>query len=217
MPENFNSRLRSLIERKGLKQKEISELTGISEGAMSNYMVNRIPKADQLFRLASALGVSMEFLLTGQGPGTVTKCESSVVPYTFVSAAGGAGVRLIPVIGWAHAGELVDYDETADQEAARIPTECRDPKAFGVRLEGDSMRPLYQEGDMLVVMPGQEIHQGCLAVVRHADGVLFRRVDLVPDLMRLIPLNDRYSVGEYRREEILWAYPVWGSWRQVWK
>ncbi|MCW1883995.1 hypothetical protein OKA04_04595 [Luteolibacter flavescens] len=130
--------------------------------------------------------------------------------------------RLIPVVGWAHAGTAVSYEQLPDSWVAKVPTECRDPKAFGVRLEGDSMESAgrigFTEGDLLVAMPGEEAYSGCFVIARFAnDGVTFRRFESTGDVIRLVPLNERYPVTQHTREEFSWIYPVWGRWSQLWK
>jgi SOS-response transcriptional repressor LexA len=131
---------------------------------------------------------------------------------------GSSCCRLIPVVSWAHAGEAESFEELPESWQDRVPTECRDEKAFAVRLIGDSMGPLYVEGDLLVLQPGREIYSGCLAVVRLAnDGILFRRVERRAERLVLVPLNQQYKTEEFACEEIAWAYPLWGMWRQVCK
>lgn len=125
--------------------------------------------------------------------------------------------RTIPVVSWAHAGEAESFEELPMDWQDRVPTECRDEKAFAVRLLGDSMSPLYTEGDMLIVQPSEEIFSGCLAVIRLAnDGILFRRVELRGEALHLVPLNPQYRVEDFSMNDVAWAYPVWGMWRQVW-
>jgi SOS-response transcriptional repressor LexA len=124
----------------------------------------------------------------------------------------------IPVLGWAHAGQASNYDELPQSWQRMIPTDCRDAKAFAVSLEGDSMEPMFRDGDMLVLMPSQQIHNGCMAVVRLvSDGVLLRRVEIRGDRLRLVPINPRYEVDEVGMDEVSWVYPVWGRWTQFWK
>lgn len=126
--------------------------------------------------------------------------------------------RQIPVLGWAHAGDAMNYDEIPESWQERVPTECRDPKAFAIRLEGESMKPEYAEGDLLIVQPSEEIYNGCLAVIKmRSDGYIFRRVELRPAYLRMIPLNPQWACEDLPRDQIAWAYPVWGMWRQVWK
>lgn len=126
--------------------------------------------------------------------------------------------RLIPVLSWAHAGEAGSFEELPKSWQDEVPTECRDEKAFAVRLLGDSMSPQFLEGDLLILQPSREIYSGCLAVVRLAnDGILFRRVEVRGGRLLLVPLNPQYKTEEFASDEISWAYPLWGMWRQVCK
>ena len=123
----------------------------------------------------------------------------------------------VPVVGWAHAGSAESYEEMPKDWQDRVPTECRDPKAFAVRLEGDSMEPKFSDGDLLIVQPSEEVFSGCLAIMKLTnDGIIFRRVEKRGDNFRLVPLNAQYGVEEISSELVTWIYPVWGMWRQVW-
>lgn len=71
---NFISRLRKLAGDR--PQKDIAEAAGISAGALSNYLnpeIARIPKVDELYRLAKYFGVSMDYLYTGEEEQKLTK------------------------------------------------------------------------------------------------------------------------------------------------
>jgi SOS-response transcriptional repressor LexA len=126
--------------------------------------------------------------------------------------------QLIPVVGWAHAGEAVSYEEIPTAMAEKVPTECRDEKAFAVRLEGDSMERDFRDGDLLVVMPSEAPYSGCFVIAKFAnDGVTFRRLETAGEVIRLVPLNDRYPVSEHSSDDFTWIYPVWGRWSQLWK
>lgn len=126
--------------------------------------------------------------------------------------------KRIRVIGWAHAGQAGSYEEIAESWQESIPTDCRDPKAFAVVLEGDSMEKVYYDGDILTLMPNQEAHSGCLAVCRFVDdGVLFRRIELMGEQIRLMPFNERYEASTHNRKDFAWIYPVWETRRFVWK
>ena len=126
--------------------------------------------------------------------------------------------RMIPVIGWAHAGQAGSYDEIPPDWQQKIPTECPDVKAFGVQLEGDSMEPKFSDGDLLIIQPSHSAYSGCFAVARFTDdAVVLRRLEMTGGVIRLIPLNERYPVTEHQPEEFSWIYPVWGRWTQIWR
>lgn len=63
---NFSDRFSDLLGNNPLNQKELSISLNISEGALINYKRGRIPKAEELLKIANHFGVSMEWLLTGK-------------------------------------------------------------------------------------------------------------------------------------------------------
>ena len=65
---DFAKRLRSEIEYLGLSQKEFAAKTGIKKRALDSYLgvQQSIPPANTAVKIASALGVSVEYLVTGK-------------------------------------------------------------------------------------------------------------------------------------------------------
>jgi len=66
---DFRSRLREEIEFSGKQFKEVAAEAGITKSTMDSYVgaQGSMPSADVAVRLAKALGVSVEYLVTGQG------------------------------------------------------------------------------------------------------------------------------------------------------
>ena len=128
------------------------------------------------------------------------------------------GPRRVPVIGWAHAGEVTNYEEIPQDWCEWVDTDCRDDKAFAVRIEGDSMTGPYLPGDVLVLSPSNEIYSGCLAVIKlRSDGFIFRQIERRADHLKLIPLNPRWEMEELLLSDVEWAFPLYAMFRQVWK
>ncbi|MBR6073522.1 MAG: helix-turn-helix transcriptional regulator [Bacilli bacterium] len=64
MNEKFKERLKELLEREGLTQKDLAEDVGITEAALSRYMKgNRIPNGENLCNMATALRTTTDYLL----------------------------------------------------------------------------------------------------------------------------------------------------------
>lgn len=127
-------------------------------------------------------------------------------------------LKMIPLLGWAHAGAPTNYDEVPEDWREMIHSECRDQNSFAIRIIGDSMSPSFDEGDVLVLMPSEEPFSGCLAVAKFANGdYVFRRFEFETNKVRCIAVNVRYPVTEYEREEFDWIYPVYESRRLVWR
>lgn len=65
---SFKENLRNELDFQGLTVKELSARTGIIKGTLDNYLGVRasIPPADIAVKIADALNVSVEYLVTGQ-------------------------------------------------------------------------------------------------------------------------------------------------------
>lgn len=65
---DFRTRLRDQIEYLGLLDKEVASKAGISKRALDSYVGSQgcMPSADVAVRLSKALGVSVEYLITGE-------------------------------------------------------------------------------------------------------------------------------------------------------
>lgn len=203
---DFSLRVYKVQKALGVKRKEeIARKLGVSRTMLYNYeQADPPPSAGVLSRLddlEQEAGIE-------QMPNRVKEDWGLYAP----------NHRSIPVVGWAHAGAAKDYEEMPESWQRNVPTECRDPRAFAVELEGDSMQPEFRAGSVLVLMPEAEPYSGCLVVARFvAGGVMFRRLEISGERYVLAPLNERYSVETHPAEAFAWIYPVWGVWRQTWK
>jgi transcriptional regulator with XRE-family HTH domain len=86
--ETIGSRISSLREYRGWTQKQLAERAGISVTFLSD-VENDKPKsvsADVLFRLAGALGSTLDYLMTGRGPSTRQE-ETISIPPALTAAA----------------------------------------------------------------------------------------------------------------------------------
>ena len=68
MKSHFKTNLRSELDYLGLTVKELSVKTGIAKGTLDCYLGARasMPPADIATKIANALGVTVEYLVTGQ-------------------------------------------------------------------------------------------------------------------------------------------------------
>jgi len=64
----FKENLKAELEFQDMQVKELSDITGISRHTIGNYLSvrERIPTADVAVKIAKALGVSVEYLVTGE-------------------------------------------------------------------------------------------------------------------------------------------------------
>ena len=70
MPKNlemFSARLDRLLEQKHMLQKELASLCGISQNTISTWKATgRLPRADIAVKIARTVGVSTEYLISGE-------------------------------------------------------------------------------------------------------------------------------------------------------
>lgn len=79
---DFAQRLREEIEYSGLLQREVAEKAGIKKRALDMYLgaQGSMPPADVAVKLAKALNVSVEYLVTG----VKTENDSSRIKYNYI-------------------------------------------------------------------------------------------------------------------------------------
>ena len=64
--ETFSTRLKRLLEEKGIKQTELAVRAAITQSTVSKYIRGtQEPKSRELYAISNALGVSMESWFTG--------------------------------------------------------------------------------------------------------------------------------------------------------
>ena len=79
----FKENLRNELDFQGLTVKELSAKTGIIKGSIDNYLGVRasIPPADVAVRIAKALHVSVEYLVTGKDEKIIPSAYEKFVSY----------------------------------------------------------------------------------------------------------------------------------------
>jgi len=121
----------------------------------------------------------------------------------------------VPIINKVAAGYPshftdLDYPPSVADEYTRCP-DMHDQQAFAARVVGDSMAPLYHEGDIVVFSPNTPARSGddCFVRFDSDTGTTFKRLYLdEEDSLRLQPLNNNYPAQTYRREQITGLWPA---------
>ena len=84
------------------------------------------------------------------------------------------------------------------------------PDAFGLWIDGDSMAPRINDGQIVILSPSFPAVNGQIAVVKVKDqiGVTCKIYRLNQDKVHLIPINERYETKILDCDRILWALGV---------
>jgi transcriptional regulator with XRE-family HTH domain len=80
----FNEYLKGELEYRGMPVKELAKLTGIPKQTLDKYLLSHgsMPPADKAVAIAHALGVSVEYLVTGKHPKKEQGTKYSLSPET---------------------------------------------------------------------------------------------------------------------------------------
>lgn len=124
----------------------------------------------------------------------------------------------IPVIGFAQAGTAGYFDDAGYPSGGswdEIPfLNVGDPHAYALEISGDSMEPVYRDGDVIIVSPGADIRRGDRVVLKTRDGevmakALRRRTAYKYELSSL---NTEHPDRWLAAEDVDWiARVVWAS------
>jgi len=127
-------------------------------------------------------------------------------------------VQSVPLLGFAQAGAggyFTDGGFPAGRgwDEVGLPS-VNDEHAYALKISGDSMKPAYRDGDVIVVSPGSSIHRGDRVVVKTRDGEV-----MVKELKRrtaktleLQSLNPNHVDRTLAAADVDWiARIVWAS------
>jgi phage repressor protein C with HTH and peptisase S24 domain len=124
----------------------------------------------------------------------------------------------VPLLGLAQAGSGGFFDSAgfpAGQgwEEIALPTPG-EAGIYALEVQGDSMEPLYREGDRIVVSPTEQVRRGDRVVVKTRDGEVMAKI-LARQTAKQIELhsvNPAYEPRLINTADIEWiARIIWAS------
>jgi phage repressor protein C with HTH and peptisase S24 domain len=127
-------------------------------------------------------------------------------------------VQSVPLLGFAEAGSGGYFDDGGfpvgkGWDEVGLPS-VNDEHAYALEISGDSMKPTYRDGDVIVVSPGAPIRRGDRVVVKTKDGEVLvkelrRRTQKVIELQSLNPAHADRTLAT---SDVDWiARIVWAS------
>jgi phage repressor protein C with HTH and peptisase S24 domain len=127
-------------------------------------------------------------------------------------------LRRIPILGYAHAGRQGVFDESGAPSGVgwdeiEFP-DLTDPKMYALEIAGDSMTPLFRDGDIIIISPQAPIRRGDRVVVRTKTGEIMAKELLRRSAKRvdLVSFNPAHSEVSLAAEDVAWmARIVWAS------
>ncbi|MBI2717168.1 MAG: helix-turn-helix transcriptional regulator [Rhizobiales bacterium] len=126
--------------------------------------------------------------------------------------------RQIPLLGLARAGKGGYFDDSGfpsgnGWEEIDVPG-VSDLNAYALEITGDSMQPVYREGDTIVVSPSATIRKGDRVVVKTSDGQVMAKVmqRQTAKTVELASFNPDHPVRTLDTKDLDWmARIIWAS------
>jgi phage repressor protein C with HTH and peptisase S24 domain len=163
----------------------------------------RWPSTESLAKVLAATGASLdEFVALTASDGATRRGR----------------VRPVPLIGLAQAGQAGYFDDAgfpvgSGWEEVAFP-DCSDEHAYALEITGDSMLPVYRDGDRILVSPSGNLRRGDrVAVKTRAGEVIAKQLGrLTAQQIELRSFNPAYADRSFPLSEIAFVHRiVWVS------
>lgn len=184
---NFIERLQYYMKSKGINDNQMTVSAGLSVGLIGKAKSSKGMNSSNIEKILLAYpDINSDWLLTGRGNMLSSDNSDNAVRQTPEPAAkrvmddGKEGIPLIPldaVAGFPATDSSYAYMENCDRY---IIPEFQDKGAdFIIRVSGDSMIPLYYNGDLIACHKIHDIRffqWGTVYVLETSQGILVKRI-----------------------------------------
>jgi phage repressor protein C with HTH and peptisase S24 domain len=140
---------------------------------------------------------------------------------TFVEliTGGSSPTRTIPLLSFAEAGGRGHFDDVGHPTGkawghVALPSSAADQHTYALEISGNALKPVYRDGDVIMVSPAAPIRRGDRVVTRTTTGVVMatelrRRTAKIVELQPLDPGRDSQILGA---NDVAWiARIIWAS------
>lgn len=171
----------------------------------------RWPSTESISKVLEATGTGID-----QFMGFIQPDGGSTVPNGAFPPQAGS----IPLLGFAQAGAGGFFDDggfPAGQgwDVVEFPASpARKAGVYALEVQGDSMKPLYRDGDVLIVEPGAQVRRGDRVVVKTREGEVMAKVlaRQSAKTIELISLNPEHPNRNLDMTDVEWiARIIWAS------
>lgn len=173
---------------------------GYSSAAASHWKKSpNPPKREALEKIANYFGVTVDYLLGKDEKPAPPRQEPSNIGAVF------SDLRIIPVFESVSAGFGAYADNhIVDTMPLIIHSEYEAAETICIRVTGDSMSPLIEDGDIIQVHRQESVDSGDIAVVL-LDGEegLVKKVEYDTEWIDLISENPAYRTRHFEGEEVM--------------
>lgn len=182
-----------LLKERGLTPYKVSKELGIAQSTLSDWKRGKTtPKQDKLQKLASYFDVSIQYLISGEGPRSSTEngqVRLPVFPPTQTSPSPEE---------WTNA---VAYEDIASSLTSA-------GELYALQIQDDSMAPRFQPGDTILFRKQPQVDSGDIAVLFVARDMKIRLIELHESGMALLSYNPSVDPTRFYTWEEANSLPV---------
>jgi phage repressor protein C with HTH and peptisase S24 domain len=194
-----------LAERAGLSASGLAKRSGLDATTFNKSKRvtgdgrDRWPSTESVSKALAATNTSIEIFVQLIGDGT-------------------RGTQSVPMLGLAQAGSGDYFDDSGypvgkGWDEVALPS-SGDEHAYALEISGDSMKPAYRDGDIIIVSPGTAIRRGDRVVVKTSGGeVMIKELKRrTTKALELQSLNPAHADRTLDADDVAWiARIVWAS------
>lgn len=205
-----------LAESHGLSASGLAKLAGLDP---TSFNPSKRSTTDGRARWPSTETLAKIFQVTGEDFDRLPAYISGDIGPDAVPSPRAGMLQKIPLIGCAQAGQEGYFDDAgfpvgAGWEMIEFP-KMNDSSVYALEVSGESMEPLYRDGDVLIVSPhADNLRKGDRVVVRTKKGeVMAKQLSrLTQTQVTLKSLNSEFEDILLPREAVQWvARILWVS------
>ncbi|OLP58299.1 DNA-binding protein [Xaviernesmea oryzae] len=213
--EGIWSAIDALAERHRLTPSGLARRAGLDATAFNKSKRRsadgreRWPSTESVAKILEATGATIDQFMD------VLKGERAPV-----ATPASAALPAIPLIGFAQAGAGGFFDDSgfpAGQgwDMVDFPTASGIKQGvYALEVQGDSMMPLYRDGDVLIVEPGAPVRRGDRVVVKTTEGEVMAKILMRQSArsIELHSLNPEHPNRSFEPAQVEWiARILWAS------
>ena len=196
----------ALAARNGMSPSGLAKIAGLDP---TTFNKSKRGTANGKLRWPSTESLSKVLAATGAG---LDEFIALVAEKSMVRA------RMVPLIGMAQAGSAGYFDDAgfpagSGWEDIAFP-EIPDPNCYALEIAGDSMLPVYRDGDRILVSPAGSLRRGDRVVVKtHGGEVLAKSLGrMTAQRIELKSFNPAFEDRGFGLSEIAFVHRIiWAS------
>lgn len=166
----------------------------------------RWPSTESLSKIIEATGISLEGF------------TSILMENSFGLNDPLPNAQPVPLIGFAQAGAGGFFDDGGfpvgqGWDEVHLPSQD-DDSVYALEVSGESMLPLYRDGDIIIVSPNSAVRRGDRVVVRTKEGEVMAKIlqRKTAKNIELLSMNPEHDNINFDVRELEWiARIIWAS------